>query len=303
MNNTSTPDSWASRIEQASKILGIDASKIETILSEYGVKEQPCGLEMLSDDSVTPFGDMRKIFCDDNEIAVPLLRMAIKHLRGPKDATKTDSIDTDILALKTKYGVETKLEDLGIEQLLSFYDPKKVNAVHTILKNRYGRKSIIAFKPDMNIVAQEETINYVCDLESGFPEEKSVDVDGELVRLYPIGQTPNELVLEDPLFAGHPLKRERSIVNRVNWENVELKERQFFRILVNANDINRDNRLELSTLLDKELKDLKEIFPEAYMTYKELKAKDELPKLTMSINDATAKTSNNPFDVSVNKTY
>lgn len=309
MSETNTIDTWENRIEQSAKYLGLPKEKVEQILATPGfeITKDQNGLEMLSDENVTPFGDLRKLFCEDNGVAVPKLRMAIKFLRGPSQERKsaTETVDPDILELQRRYGVSIKfkLDDLGAEELIPLYNPNKNNRIAEALKKRYGTKAIIAFKPDSDVVAVDETINYIVDLEQGYDEEESIDVDGELVRLYPIGVVPNKMVDEDPLFAGQPLKRNRSTVNRLNWIGVSKEVRQFFRILIDRGEIKADDRLNLGNLMVKRLEDLKNIFPEAYMQYKERMKKDELPKLQISLQEATTASTrkNNPFGV--NRSY
>jgi len=306
MSNTTTsstlPDTWENRILEASKIMGIEPKRVEEILATkgYEITEDPCGLQMLSDEEVTPFGDLRKLFCELNDIAVPKLRMGIRFLRGPKDSPKTSEIDPDLVALQQKFGFKLRMEDMGIEELLPYYKPNKKNRIYESLLKKYGDKPIIAFKPDTTEVAINEVINYIVDCESGLPEEESIDVDGELVKLYPIGKMPNQTVEEDPLFSGQPLKRGRSMLNRLNWSTVNHEHRKFFRVLVDRNDINPNDRVQITQLIKKPLSELKDIFPEAYMEYKGMKASGDLPKLILSLDEACGK-KNDPF--SINKRY
>ena len=293
-------DSWEVRIENAAKVMELDPAKVNEILDSPGfeITRSPVRLEMISDESVTPFGDLRKLFCEDlAKVPVPKLRMAIKYLRGPVESKKTDTVDPDILALQRKFGIRTKMEDLGIEDLLPFYNPLKVNNVHTILRNRYEAKygPIIAFKPDSQEVAIEETVNYITDLETGYSSEQYVEVDGEPVKLCKVGEVPNQLVDEDPLYVGSPLKRERSTNNHLNWSGIPHDVRVFFRILVQRNEINVGNRIEVAQMIKKPLAELKGIFPEAYIEFSEKKNRDELPKLHMSMSDVTKSKVQNPF--------
>jgi hypothetical protein len=301
-------DTWESRIEKAAKVMGLDPQKVEEILNNpsFKITKEPCGLEMLSDESVTPFGDLRKLFCEDNTVAVPQLRMAIKYLRGDQKTKPTDTtitVDPDILDLQKKYGINIKfkLDDLGAEELIPLYNPIKKNAIYNSLVKKLGDKKVIAFKPDSNNVAIEETINYIVDLNDGYPEEESIEVDGEPVRLYSLGVLPDQEVEEDPLFPGSPLKRGRSLNNRVNWADVKLEDRQFLRVLLEAKGIDPNDRIRVTETIREvstgHLVNLGAMFPEAYLEFKELKKKGELPKLTMSINDAATKKINNPFGV------
>lgn len=300
VNSSTVPDTWENRIKQASVFLGITAEDVELILKEYGVQKEPAGLEMLSDEEITPFGDLRKEFCEKQySVPVPKLRMAMKYLRGPANSQKTDSIDPVMLEFQTKYGIKTRLEDLGVEELLPYYNPTRNNRIHKILKDMFGDKKVIAFIPDSKEIAIEETINYMTDLNDGLPEEDSIDVNGELVRLYSIGQIPNQLLEEDPLFEGKPLKRGRSLINRIDWTNIPLKERQFARILVNRNEIDPNNRITIKSIFNSEttIKKLKDVFPETYLEFKEKQTRDELPKLHLTLDEINGNVKQNPFNI------
>jgi len=303
------PDSWGSRIDQFAKIIGLSVEEVNTAFAEKPfelTKNTPYVMEMLSDESITPFGDLRKMFNDDRDVSLPKLRLGLKYLRGTKDqrTTATNEVDPDLYDLQTKYGIRTRFEDLGPEELIPSYNPQKQNRISNALKKIFADKKVIAFKPDSKQVAVDETINYIVDINDGLPEEDTIEVDGELVRLYAIGKVPHEVVEEDPLFEGQPLKRGRSIVNRVNWNDIHKPERQFIRVLVNENAINPNDRLQIRAVLadlqDKGTTALKVVFPEAFMKFKELQKKDELPKLQLDLDAVNGK-ANNPFGI--NRSY
>ena len=108
------------------------------------------------------------------------------------------------------------------------------------------------------------------------------------------------MIDEDPLFEGTPLLRGRSTSNRINWEGISFEVRQFFRLLGKSDPCLRHNRLALSQLVNKKIAELKVIYPELYMEFKELSKKGELPKLQMSMTEAATK-KNNPFGI--NRSY
>lgn len=310
--NTSAPDSWGTRIEQFAKIVGLELTEVEAAMAEKPfelTKDTPYVMEMLSDNEVTPFGDIRKMFCDDRDVSLPKLRLGVKYLRGPKDKREeaTTNIDPDIMDLQTKYGIKTRLSDLGAEELIPLYNPTKSNRITQTLKDMFGSQKVIAFKPDSTVIAVEETVNYIVDINNGLPEEEeAIDVDGELVRLYPIGKLPNQTVEEDPLFVGQPLKRGRSVVNRVNWTEFDQQARQFARILVDEEEIDPDDRLHIRQLLAdlrSGINTRKEQYPETYMIFKELQMKDGLPKLILSMDEASTSKVNDPFGIKSNRRY
>jgi len=306
---TSTSDSWEARIQAAATFMGLSVQTVEKGLKELGVEKEPSGLEMLSDDSITPFGDIRSIFCDNGlfgKIPLAKVRMAMKYLRGPKDSNKTDSIDPEILNLKQKYGFKLKMEDIEPSELLEHYHPDKPNHPVTIaLKKRFGDKPVIVFKSDSKVVDIDATANYMADLEQGFPEQETVEVDGTLVRVYSIGQIPNEMVDEDPLFEGKPLKRDRSIVNRVNWAGIEYAVRAFCRIIVDRGDVDVNDRFQVKELIQmasKGIPELKKMYPEADLECRELQKKGELPKLVMPMEEMNGR-KQNPFGINKNRNF
>jgi hypothetical protein len=299
--------------------MGVTKETIEAGLKRLGVEKEPAGLEMLSDESITPFGDIRSVFCDYSDgpqSPIAKVRMAMKYLRGPKGSDKIDTIDPELVALKAKYGIKMKMEDVDPSELLESYHPEQPNhPITTALRKRFGDKKVIVFKPDSKVVDIEATANYIADLEQGYAEEDTVESDGVLVRVYAVGQVPNKMVEEDPLFEGKPLKRGRSTVNRVNWENVATIVRQFCRVIVNRGDIDRNDRFHVQELMKvvsdcgreagdaiKCISKLRKAYPEADLEYRELSQKNKLPKLTLSMEESNGK-KQNPFGVNKNRNY
>ena len=310
MNDEITTDSWSERIESFSKIIGLDINQVEYALSEkpFELTENTAYvLEMLSDEDVTPFGDLRKIFCDSGKVSLPQLRLGVKYLRGPKEKRKeaTSNVDPDLMDLKSKYGIKTDINDLGPEELIPYYNPLKTNKISVILQNMFGEKPVIAFNPQDGNVALDETLDYISDLSNGYPEESSIEVNGELVKLYPIGVMPNNKVDEDPLFPNNPLKRDRSIVNRVNWKDIPVELRQFARIAVENGEVNAKDRGDVRQLiqdLKEGLNGLSQYYPKTYLEFNERKENDELPKLKVKLGSFPKK-SNDPFSIQSNRTF
>lgn len=305
---TSTSDTWESRIKTASTFMGLTVQQVEQGLKDMGVEKEPAGLEMLSDENITPFGDIRAVFCDNTtpgyNIPIAKMRMAMKYLRGPKGSQKTDSVDPELVDLKRKYGIKMRVEDIEPAELLEHYHPDQPNhPITTALRKRFGDKKVIVFKPDSKTIDIEATANYIADLEQGFDEEETVESDGVLVRPFSVGQIPNQMIDEDPLFEGKPLKRGRSVVNRVNWTGIELSVRQFSRVVLDRGDIDTDDRFQIQEFMkvaSKGLAELKKAFPEADLEYREMAQKNELPKLTLTMESANGK-KQDPFGINNRK--
>lgn len=314
MSSPNTPvgsqDTWESRINSASAMLGKSFQETEQILKSLGVEKETNGLAMLSDEEVTPFGDLRRAFCEESNVPIAKLRMAIKHLRGSKEAEKASEIDPEVVMLQQKFGYTRKLKDVDPTELIEYYNPLKISSpIAKVLKDHFGDKNVIAFKPGTKEVAVEQTIDYISDLEQGLEVMDSVDVDGSLVKLYPIGVIPDQAVEEDPLFEGHSLRRGRSQVNHVNWTNVKLEARQFCRLVVKEQEIDPNDKLDVRTLVklaEEGLASLKKVYPEVDLLFRQLTEDDELPKLRLKISEIQNGSSyggkkGNPF--AINRNY
>ena len=302
----STLDSWENRIQNAAVFLGITTDEAEVALAKLGVEKEPAGLEMLSDEEIVPFGDLRKVFCDDKELPIAKVRMAMKYLRGPKDSKKTDSVDLETVKMKEKYGVKIKLDNIPTEQLLEDYNPtKKDHPITIVLRKRYGNAPVIIFKLDTTEVDIEATANYIVDLDNGYPSDELVESQGEMVRPLMVGEVPDQVVDEDPLFANSPLKRGRSIVNRADWSGIHIDCRQFANIAVKTGEIDPDDKRDVKDLMslvnsEGDLGGMKEEYPKASVLYRERKKLNSLPSLTMTMEQATNAKVQNPFGVKRN---
>lgn len=302
------PDSWENRIAEASNYISLTPQEVEEALAEYGVEKSKFGLEALSDETATPFGDLRKIFCDDKGVKLPMLRLAMARLRGPKGSDKISDVDTDLIKLKDKYGVELNISDIETEKLLEDYDPRKSShPITKVLKERYKGQSVVIFRADSEVVDIEATSDYISDLEMGiYEEQETVEVDGRLQRVYPIGQVPDVMAEEDPLFPGHPLRKGRSTRNRMNWDGIDNKVKQFCRIMLEQGEIDPEDKHDVRSLVS-DIKDgfknLASQYMDIELTFRELEKKGTLPALKMSLQEATSKLQghNNPF--SVNRRY
>jgi len=296
------PDSWENRIAEASNYVGLTPQEVEEALTEYGVEKNKFGLEALSDETATPFGDLRKIFCDDKGVKLPMLRLAMARLRGPKGSEKISDVDTDLIKLKDRYGVELNISDIETEKLLEDYDPRKSShPITKALKERYGSKSVIIFKAESEVVDLEATSDYIADLEQGYEEQDTFEVDGRLQRIYPVGQVPDQMVEEDPLFLGSPLRKGRSIKNRMNWNGVDGEIRQFCRIMVEQDEIDPNDKHDVRNLVS-DIKDgfnnLASQYVDIELTYRDLKKRGTLPVLKMSLQEATSTLKgNDPFGI------
>ena len=289
----SEPTEWGTRISNAAQALGKPSEDLTSLLAEtFGITEAEDGLSMLDDEEVFKFGDFREAV----KAPIAKLRLAFKHLRGGKKAADRGTADARTSALLA-LGHEATLEDAQTADLLRLYDPSKgpSDPVTRILAYRYPARPIIAFKDDGS-VAVEECAAYIADTDAQRCNlTDKIMVNGQLVKLWPVGTLPNIMLDEDPLFPGVALHSGRSQRNYLDWSKVEIKERRLCRIILERGDINVGNREAITRLLERaEEKKLVTAYPEADLDYREREREERLPLLKVSIHNQKP---NNPFGV------
>ena len=272
---------------------------------------QAMGVAALDDEDVFKFGDFREAFKD---MPVAVLRMAFKALRGgksterPAAGTGTPQGDERLAELQRQFGYKPKLKDVDTASLLGLYAPDKPNdPISVALKERFGTEPVVAFDDDgkVNVAA---TVEYASGIEQGFPKTDTVNVNGRLVKLWPVGIKPDVMVEEDPLFPGNPLRNGVSVTNHRNWSKVTQPDRQFCRLVLEQGAIDPSNHEAVLRLLERAQdgdgakaapnRKLEDAYPEIGLLWREKCKRDELPKLKIELGKAAKP--QNPFGVKRN---
>jgi hypothetical protein len=289
-------DEWSARLTIAAAILDITVEELTAKLADkkgLGITEKDAEGVSILDSKDFMIGD----FFDAFEAigGRTTLRRAYGALKGgKKDATEVTGPGADPLIDELRaLGFKPRLDDADVATLLRIYKPDKPShPVSVALKKRFGDKPVVAFREDGS-VAVTESVQYIADIEQGYAPVEAITVDGHLARLWMIGAKPNEMVDEDPLFPGQPLRAGCSRVNNRNWTRVKFEDRQLCRIILERGDIDPNNKEAVLRLLERaEGSKLAEAYPEAELDYREQKGKDILPKLKVQLGDSKP---NNPF--------
>jgi len=288
------------RIKEAAPFLQVAEADLAKKLLAAGLNETD-----LDDDYVFRFSDFRDAF---KESPIASVRKAYRALRGGKDGEEKahtgKGLDERTEQLRA-IGLKVRVDDASSETLLGLYIPDRPNdPVTNALKKRFGVTPIIAFRED-GTLAKAEILQYISDIEQNYPKQETLVVDGKLTKLWPIGVKPDQMVDEDPLFPGQPLRNEYSVVNNRNWSKVGRETRKLCRIIVDRGDIDVNNNEAVLRLLERAKADetvstqspipasLLEAYPEAELEFRERKKRDELPKLKIALGSNVKP--NNPF--------
>ena len=240
---------------------------------------------------------------DDSNKPTPEIKAkkAVAALYGSQAASA--SARTELLK---NYGFEIKGKDAPSDLLLKIYRPKLTDDLVTqALKTRYGNRKVILFKPGTSEIDVEATLDYIADLDQGLPEQEFVMTSEGLTRPVAVGEKADCIVDEDPLHPNSPLRKDRSTVGiQVNWAGISKEVRQLCRVILDRNEIDTDNRYDVNNLLTvahKGVSAVAKIYPEAWVTFNELRNREDLPRLRMSLT--SSESNNNPFNIGKKRSY
>lgn len=110
---------------------------------------------------------------------------------------------------KVKKLTANKVAAMSFTELFENYDPtgERNSAVRDRLQTESGGKRCVVFDPnDETKVLPLDSTKVLRQLRDGLPEQESTHVNGKLVKLYCIGDTPNEFTSENFLFPGQMLR-------------------------------------------------------------------------------------------------
>jgi hypothetical protein len=186
--------------------------------------------------------------------------------------------------------------------LISSYNPRKQgHPVTKILKANYQTKKVIAFKHGTKTVAVKEVSEYLRELEQGFPEREFIEVDGLPAPLYPVGMTPDNMVAENPIYIGEPLRGSNETCGRTNrsWSGVPFEVRQFVWLGVNKTqeirvaDVDKAHDI-IDHAHEKDMLWWRKRYANTSIMFDQLKPRNQLPTLLVELNPTAAPAANVP---------
>jgi hypothetical protein len=279
----STQDTWNSRIQSAASISGLSTEAIVKVLTDLGLEPGDVSLPDLSDENITQFGDFRAAFGDAG-VPIVKIRKAVAALRGDGSSKPAGSRSE---SLKTKYGIKDGIKTARLQDLVADYDLNEPDdPVGQELKRRFGEAKVIVLVPESEtpVVAIAETLDLMADHKDGRTAQSETMVDGVLVETYAVGEKPNVILDEDPLFRGEALRRNgrSNREPRLDWSTVSQEARQFARIAVEIGAIeptSRRDSKDIHTFASQGIKALSEEFLDVGLEFRRRKHADDLPKL------------------------
>lgn len=297
MSNT---QNWTNTVRQAAEAIGAPEAtdRIEIALADdLGLTKDDIGLSDLTNESTTPFGDLRASL-ERNGFKLVQIRKIVAVLRGERKSSEGDRSKN----LRTKYGLKEGIKTARLQDLVADYDINEPDdPVSAELKRRFGDAKVIVLDPhaETPTVAIADTLDLMTDYKEGRGLSDKVMIDGLLVEPFAVGEKPHLILEEDPLFVGEALRQNGRSTrgNRIDWSPIKGESRQFVRVAVDIGAIEPESRRDSKDIYLAALDGIKSLegeFPEVGLEFRKRKQTGDLPKLKV-VPGASRK--NQPFGV------
>jgi hypothetical protein len=202
----------------------------------------------------------------------------------------------------TSYIGSSKAKRMTPNQLVDTYDPKEPeSSVAKRLKEMASNKPFVVFTQDGR-VNTDATKLLLQELRDGFEPREFYGSGLEVSRVYGIGDRPDRLADQNPLFTGEVLRPDGtcSQTNR-SWSNVSTKVRKLIYVArTKTNEIQINSVQDAHAILDLVVADnaeekIAQRCQEAVAVLAELEQLGEAPTLRVPLNGAGASRLSDPF--------
>jgi len=188
-------------------------------------------------------------------------------------------------------------------QLLDAYDPKQLKTpVAERLKFHSEGKKFIVFNDD-GTINKEVSLKLLSELDDHGEMQTFVTPDGDVRPTYAVGERPDQVANEHPLFPGVALRNGMSAIG-CDWDKVDWKTKKTLYLAVTETleiDMSKMHELDVYTLAVTGMVGRRCI--DAAKLYKEREALGNLPSLRAKLGSAKVaeKKGNNPFNLGKNR--
>ena len=292
------------RIEAFCKAIGTDEAKVREIFADLGVDgKDEQSLTIIDSEEFLPMGDLRSAFVDKGFTKITRLRLGMPHLRGKTHldgaaATTNGGMGEVAGVIKDMVASNRPKSDWSDEELLKIYDQDAVEVIEVLGKRSHSRPCII--------FAKDESVNVEASLKilKISKRQTTTDqfvIDERHVRVYRAGQFPPQLIDESPFYPRIALVDGYCSQSGTHWDRVDHKTRVLVRLHVHNVETAALSQREMASVCKDALKleNFGEEYGKALLLYKELEARDELPKLKIMPSDVRHK----PFSGKVDDAF
>lgn len=211
---------------------------------------------------------------------------------------------------RPKAVTEKRALSMSLEELLENYDARdSENPIGQRLAQLGKGLPFLCFNVD-NSVNVQASLQCIDDIREGFEPRTMTIVDGVPQKLYKLGERPDSVMDENPLYAGRALRGSEQFCDQTNrsWKGVPSRARAILQLALKAStELRIDQLTDAHNIMDlmvgktpeQVILVLSSRFPLAALRYAELEKVGALPTLKLIRNSGSRK--QDPFYG--NKTY
>lgn len=132
-----------------------------------------------------------------------------------------------------------KAEKLTLRELIEAFDPEEVtNAIGLRLAAIAKNAKFIVYLNGRNVDV-DSTFKLISEIKSGYPGRDDIIVNGDIKKVYALGELPENFAEENPLYRNRPLRPDGTCDQTGrSWEGVDMQLRQFVRLAMTMNELN-----------------------------------------------------------------
>lgn len=187
-----------------------------------------------------------------------------------------------------KYVSPRNVERLSVEELVKCFDPEDSdNSVGTRLKQISKGEKFLVYNDGRNVDV-ETTVKLLIEIKGGFGGREDVTVNGNVKKVYALGELPENYADENPLYNNRPLRPDGTCDQTGrSWEGVEYSIRQFVRVAIDTGELKINHEtshdvIDMVLELDA-LKKLRQRYRKSALNFDELEKVGKLPTLKISL--------------------
>ena len=131
-----------------------------------------------------------------------------------------------------------KTEKMSLEELVGNFDPEDFNSPIAERLKKITRNQPFIVYSNGRVIDVVKSIELLNEIKKGFEGRKIITINNVPTKVYKIGELPEDLVDENPLYIGRPLRPDGTCdqLNR-SWQGVSKEIRQLVRIAIELNEI------------------------------------------------------------------
>jgi hypothetical protein len=181
-----------------------------------------------------------------------------------------------------------KADKMTLKELVENFDPEDLdNSVTKRLKEIAKDNKFIVYVSGRTLDI-ESTFKILKEIKDGFGGRDNIDADNQTKKVYKIGELPNFLADENPLYPSRKLRPDGTCDQTGrSWDGVPFNVRQLIRVAIDINELvvdidSANNVIDMAISSDAFTK-LRKRYRNSSVRFDELAETDDLPKLKVPI--------------------